>query len=99
MLASKDLVRSVQVFVGIVVVGVDELVLLCLLVLRLQVVRLVVLLCLLVVGLLVLRLLVVGLLVLRLFVLRLMFRDGLGLGILLVHEHLFILLMHTVGRN
>ena len=88
-LASKDLVRSVQVFVGIVVVGVDELVLLCLLVLRLQVVRLVVLLC----------LLVVGLLVLRLFVLRLMFRDGLGLGILLVHEHLFILLMHTVGRN
>ena len=44
-LASKDLVRLVRVFVGIVVVGVDELVLLCLLVLRLHVVRLVVLLC------------------------------------------------------
>ena len=118
-LASKDLVRLVRVFVGIVVVEVDELVLLCLLVLRLQVVRMVVLLCLLMLRLLELRLLelrllvmrllvlrllvvgllVVGLLVLRLFVLRLMFRDGLGLGILLVHEHLFVLLMHTVGRN
>ena len=113
-LASKDLVRLVRVFVGIVVVEVDELVLLCLLVLRLQVVRMVVLLCLLmlrllelrllelrllVMRLLVLRLLVVGLLVVGLLVLRLMFRDGLGLGILLVHEHLFVLLMHTVGRN
>ena len=67
-LASQDLVRLVRVFVEIIVVGVNELVLLCLLVLRL----------------LMLRLLVVGLLVLRLFVLRLMFRDGLGLGILLV---------------